>query len=255
MRFAIKNRAWLLLLGLIAGFASATLGIGGGVIIVPCLVLLFRYRTKRAIGTSLATIVPTTIVGITAHYIIESSNIKWIIAIFIALGSMVGAKYGAALANKLSGNLLKRMLALVLVFSGLKLADIIRIPTSTIATITGYPLLVVLGFIAGGSSALLGIGGGIIVVPILTMFFGLTIHQAIATSLVMMLPTSLVGAWSHHKYGNVKASSLRFLVPTALVGAVFGAVFANSLPVGTLKLIFGIFLLLVSVLLFFKKSG
>lgn len=248
----MKNYNYLFL-GLVAGFSSAALGIGGGVVMVPVLVILFRYEIKKAIGTSLATIVPTSLIGILAHYSIESSNIKFLTALFIVMGSIIGARFGATLANKIRGKILRRSFALLLLFVGLKLTNIVRIPTEVVSNITVYPLLIVLGLVAGSGSALFGIGGGIIMVPVLNLFFGFSMHEAIATSLMVILPTTFAGAMFHRKFDNINNQAIKFLIPTALVGAVFGAIFANSLPSGTLKIIFGIFMILSSIRIFLQR--
>lgn len=243
----------LLLLGLFAGFCSAALGIGGGVVIVPALVIFFGYRIKRAIGTSLATIVPTSYVAIVSHYFIDSANIRLSVAGVIILGSLVGASFGAKLANRLSSELLRKLFALLLVFTGLKLSGIINIPTHAVTQ--GASLaLILLGLVAGSASALFGIGGGVIMVPVLALFFGLTIHEAVATSLVVILPTTFMGAMFHRKFDNVDVAALKYLLPTAFIGAVLGALFANSMPAPALKLVFGIFLLLCSVRIFLQKK-
>lgn len=247
------NSLGLLFLGLIAGFLSAALGIGGGAIMVPALVLFFCYDMKKAVGTSLATIVPTALVGVITHYLLESSNIKWLIVLFIVLGSIFGAKFGATLAKKIHSKMLKRIFAILIVFTGLKMTNIIEIPTQAITTITAYPLLVVLGLVAGSASALLGIGGGVIMVPVLNLFFGLNIHQAVATSLTVILPTTFAGAIFHNKFDHINKKALKFLIPTALVGAVLGAVFTNSLPSATIKMIFGIYLFIAAILMLVKK--
>lgn len=254
MKCIVKLHSFgLLFLGLIAGFLSAALGIGGGAIMVPALVLFFCYEMKKAVGTSLATIVPTALVGVITHYLLESSNIKWLIVLFILLGSILGARFGATLAKKLHSSILKKIFAVLIIFTGLKMTNILKIPTQTITTITAYPLLIFLGLIAGSASALLGIGGGVIMVPVLNLFFGLNIHQAVATSLTVILPTTFAGAIFHNKFDNINKKALKFLVPTALLGGVLGAVFTNSMPSETIKIIFGVYLFIAAILMFLKK--
>lgn len=248
----IKNYNYLFL-GLVAGFSSAALGIGGGVIMVPVLLLLFHYEIKKAIGTSLVTIVPTSFIGIITHYSIESSNIKFLTALFVIMGSIIGARFGSILANKIRGTILRRLFALLLLFVGLKLTNIINIPTETISNIAVYPLLIILGLVAGSGSALFGIGGGVIMVPVLNLFFGLSMHEAIATSLTVILPTTFAGTMFHRKFDNINNKAIKFLIPTALVGAVFGAIFANSLPSGNLKIIFGVFMIMCSIRIFLQS--
>lgn len=245
----------LLVLGLITGFFAASLGIGGGLIMVPALTLFFRYEIKKAIGTSLATIVPTTFIGAVSHYIIKSSNTKFFIASLIIIGAVIGAKFGAELANRIESKTLKRLFALLLLFVGLKLTGIINIPTGTISDITANPLLIILGLAAGSVAALFGVGGGIIIVPMLNLFFALSIHEAIATSLAVIPFATLSGAIFHKKFNNIDTEAIKFLIPTALIAAIFGAIAANFLPSTALKLLCGIFVILCSIKLFLETKN
>ena len=244
----------MLVLGFIAGFCSSSLGIGGGIVIVPALVLLFDNEIKKVIGVSLATIVPTALVGIATHYIIKSSNIRLLVALFVIIGSIVGAKFGARVANKISSKILKGLFALLLLFVGLKLMGIITIPTKPISSTTTYFLLIVLGLLAGSASALFGIGGGAVIVPGLNLFFGLPMHEAIATSLTVVLPTAFAGVIFHKEFDNVDTETVKFLIPTALIGAVFGAIVTNSLPSVSLKIIFGVLMIFCSIKIFLQKE-
>ncbi len=244
----------LLLPGLIAGFCSAALGIGGGAILVSALILFFNYGIKRSIGTSLAVIVPTAFVGIIVHYIIKSGNIKFLIALFIIMGSIIGAKFGAELANKMSSKLLTKLFASLLLFVGLKLIGIINFPAEAVSNTSAYPLLAILGLVTGSASALFGIGGGVIMVPVLNLFFGLSIHEAVATSLTVILPTTLAGATFHKKFNNIDTEAIKFLIPASVIGAVFGAIAANILPATTLQIAFGIFMILCSIKIFMQEE-
>ncbi len=241
-------------LGLFGGFCSAALGIGGGVIMVPVLVLPLGYRMKMAVGTSLATIVPTALVANLLHLLIEPGNFRWTVVLFTLLGSIFGARFGASIVKRINSNLLRKLFAVLLIFAGLKMTNIIRIPTETVSNIGFLPLLVILGLIAGSSSALFGIGGGVIMVPILNLFFGLSMHEAIPTSLAIILPTTTAGALFHQKFDNIDRDALKYLIPLALFGAVLGAFFANAMPAQTLKMMFGILLILSSGKIFQQKE-
>jgi uncharacterized membrane protein YfcA len=244
----------LLTLGLVAGFASAFLGIGGGVVLVPSLALFFDYDIKKAIGTSLATIVPAALVGVTINYFIKSDNIQFVAALFIILGSIAGAKFGAAIAAKISGRLLTLLFAVLLLFVGLKQTGVVNIPTEQITNIEIYPLLIILGLAAGVSSALFGIGGGVVVVPALSLFFGFSMHQAIATSLTVIVPTAFAGAVFHSKFNNINTGAIKYLIPASLIGAVLGAIISNRLSSDALQFIFGILLIFCSFKLGLKRD-
>lgn len=102
----------LVLLGLIAGTISATLGIGGGVMYVPILVVAFSLDQHVAQGTSLAVIVGTTIVGAITHA--RFGNVRWRISIPVAIGGVAGALLGALIALGLDGEILQRMFGIFL---------------------------------------------------------------------------------------------------------------------------------------------
>ena len=244
----------LIAVGAAAGFGSAFLGIGGGVIMVPALSLLFGYAIKRAIGTSLATIVPAALVGAVTHYIINSGNILFISALFIALGSLAGAKMGAIIVNRIHSRLLVVLFALLLFLIGLRQLGIVKLPTDALANVSLWPFLIVLGLLAGTTSALFGIGGGVVMVPCLSLFFGFDMHQAIATSLTVIVPTTLAGAFFHAGFDNINKDALPFLVPAALAGSVFGAILSNMVSSGSLQFVFGTVIIVFSARMLFRKD-
>lgn len=104
------------LIGLVAGIASGLLGIGGGVIIVPALILFVGIDPRQAIGLSLAVIIPTALVGFLKHYSYGNFDLQ----IFTALGiaAIFGGYFGAALAGKFSTLMLKRILGVTLILVG-----------------------------------------------------------------------------------------------------------------------------------------
>jgi len=244
----------LLLLGLLVGFSSAALGIGGGVTMVPSLTLLFKLDIKKAVGISLTTIIPVATVGVVTYFVLNYSYIRIFVALLIIVGSVVGPKYGVTIASKVSSNLLTKLFSIFLLFAGLKLIGVINIPIGYNSNSIIYPLLVVLGLFAGLSSAMFGIGGGVIMVPVLNLFFGLTIHESIATSLTVIIPTTIAGAFFHNKINGISKSEIKYLIPTALIGAVVGALTTSNLPEVTLKFVFGLFLMLCSFIIFFQKK-
>lgn len=111
--------------------------------------------------------------------------------------------------------------------------------------------LVLLGIVAGILSGLLGIGGGIILVPGLVYLVGMDMHNAVGTSLVIIIPTALIGGLLHHFYGNVDIKSFILISAGTVLGVVLGTILSNCLPEVTLKRIFGIVFLLVSLKMIF----
>ena len=97
---------------------------------------------------------------------------------------------------------------------------------------------VVIGFCAGVSSGMLGIGGGVLFVPGLVFFLSQSQLEAEATSLLAIVPVSLVGAWRQHSYGNVRIRDGLLVAALSPLGVVGGTWLANALPERTLELLF-----------------
>ena len=122
-----------------------------------------------------------------------------------------------------------------------------------------FLFLFLAGALAGFLSGLLGIGGGVIVVPALVWIFiafssvpHLAImHVAAGTSLSAMIITSLAASWSHHQRGNVDWLTWRKLLPSTIIGVVFGVLLASTLNTRTLSIIFGCVLILIALQIFF----
>lgn len=102
------------------------------------------------------------------------------------------------------------------------------------------------GFAAGVLAGALGIGGGVLFVPGLAIFLGLSQLEAEATSLLAMIPVALVGAWRQHRYGNLRAREGVLLGALAAGGALLGVAIANAVPERALELAFAGFMVVVA---------
>ena len=110
----------LIALGLFAGGVAAALGLGGGIVFVPALVVLFGFDQHIAQGTSLAVIFPTAIVATVAHT--RLGNVQWRLAIPIGIAGIIGAVFGAQLAMRLDADLLRRMFGVFLTLLAVQMA-------------------------------------------------------------------------------------------------------------------------------------
>ncbi len=110
----------LIVLGLVAGVLAAALGLGGGIVFVPTLVMLFGFDQHIAQGTSLAVIFPTAIVATLAHT--RMGNVRWQLAIPIGLAGILGAVVGARVALRLDADLLGRMFGVFLIILAARMA-------------------------------------------------------------------------------------------------------------------------------------
>ena len=110
-----------------------------------------------------------------------------------------------------------------------------------------------IGLFSGVTSGLFGVGGGIVMVPAMVYLLNTNIKTAIGTSLIVIIPTAITGAFKHQQLGNIDWKIAASLVPLAIVGGFIGAALTKQLPADTLKKLFGGFMILAGCrLLFFK---
>jgi uncharacterized membrane protein YfcA len=115
-------------------------------------------------------------------------------------------------------------------------------------------ILALIGLITGGLGGLLGIGGGLILIPSLVYIMGFTQHEAIGTSLAVMLPPiGLFAAYNYYKEGQVNLKFALILAAAFMVGSYFSSKIAVHIPENTVRKIFSIFLILVAIRMFFSK--
>ena len=255
------NILLLIVIGFMAGIAAGMFGIGGGLIIVPALMLLAGFSQVQANGTSLAVLLlPVGVFAVWAYYRSQYINIKT--ALCIALGLTLGTLGGAQFALILPSLLLKQIYGVFLFAMGWRFADVLNLwreivhkqPTQSENPLPfshpSLPLYVTLplGLLAGMASGLFGIGGGAVIVPILVGFCGYDQKSAIGTSLgALLLPVGLPGVLLYAKAGQLALMTALPLALGVLMGAVFGARITISLPPITVKRIYGFFLIVLAV--------
>ena len=113
--------------------------------------------------------------------------------------------------------------------------------------------VVLIGLVGGFASGLFGVGGGILFVPLLILFFGMNIHAAIGTSLAVIVPTALVGAFRHFSDHSIDMKAAFLLALFAMVGAWLGAGVSIRMDVVLLRKLFACFLFVLALRLFFKQ--
>jgi len=116
-------------------------------------------------------------------------------------------------------------------------------------------LFLLLGLVAGVLSGLVGIGGGTIIIPALVFLFGFTQHKAQGTTLALLVPPiGILGAWTYYKQGFVDLKAAMFIVLGFFLGGLLGARVAVGVPDTVLRKVFGVYLLVVAVQMFFGKK-
>ena len=231
----------LALIGLGAGFLSGLFGVGGGTVIVPALVAFLAFDRRLAAGTSLLAIVPTSIVGVISYGI--NGNVHWPTAGILAIGTVVGAQIGTWLLARLSQQVLRWAFVVFLVVVAVQL--VLTVPVRGDAVELTWPLglgLVAVGLVTGVLSGLLGVGGGVIVVPAMILLFGYSDLIAKGTSLLMMIPTALSGTIGNVRRSNVDVKSGLMIGVAACVTVTLGSLTAGAISPQLANILFVAFL-------------
>lgn len=205
--------AWrVLVVGVLAGVASGLFGVGGGVVIVPGLVLVAAYGQRVAHGTSLTAIVPIAVVGAVGYA--TAGEVDLVVAGLVAAGALVGAPLGVAALARLPQRRLQQAFGVLVALAAIRLVMDAGDPAAgagrgavDAAGAVGYVLT---GLASGGLAGLMGVGGGVIIVPLLTLGFGFPLVLAKGTSLAVIVPTALVGTARnlHHGTTDLRAGLL-----------------------------------------------
>lgn len=255
--------AWWLYLatGAFSGVMAGLLGVGGGLIIVPVLSFIFvrqhfapAYIVHLALGTSLATIMFTSISSVQAHH--WRAAVAWRVIARITPGIVLGTLLGTFWAANLSASHLKLFFVIFVFYAATQM--ILDIKPKAGRSLPGALGMFIVGSIIGCVSGMVGIGGGTLSVPFL-LWGALPMRTAIGTSAAIGFPIAVAGALGYVlnglKMGDLPAGSLGFVYLPALAGlaiasvlvAPLGAKLAHQLPVARLKKIFGVFLYVVAL--------
>ena len=254
------------LLGAFAGFAAGLFGVGGGLTIVPLLLMLFtaqdfpvQHAMHLALGTSMTTIVFTSISSMRAHH--QHGAVRWDIARIFVPGLMAGTFGGSFIAAAIPTRPLAMVFtAIVFYASASMLID--RKPKPS-RQLPGNAGMLAVGSGIGIVSSMVAAGGGFLSIPFM-VFCNVVIHQAVGTSAALGFPIALAGAIGYIASGYDAAGlppwSLGYIYLPALVGVVvvsmvfapLGARFAHSLPVKQLKRGFGVFLALLALQMLYR---
>ncbi len=255
-----------IIVGAIAGVIAGLLGVGGGLVIVPVLTFIFIEQgfdyniiVHLAVGTSLATIIFTSLSSMRAHHL--HGAVQWQVVKQLIPGIMIGAAIGAILADYLPTTILKTIFAVFELLVALQMAMVLK--PDAHQRIPGVPALWGVGGVIGSLSSLVGIGGGTLTVPFL-LWCRVSMRQAIGTSSACGLPIAISGSIGFLLLGlnntNLPNYSTGYIYWPAFIGitsasmltATLGAKLAHILPVVLLKRFFSVLLLFLAVKMFLQ---
>ena len=193
----------LALVGAAGGLLSGAFGVGGGILMVPLLILVAGMDQRRASATSLAAIVPAALAGSLTYF--ANGEIDLLAALFVAIGGIVGSWIGSWLLRRLSLGWLRWMFIALLIAVAVRRVLVVPVRGDRLLELDVLPILgmFALGIVIGIASGLFGIGGGVIMVPAFIALFGMGDLVAKGTSLAVMIPTAISGTVANARAGIV----------------------------------------------------
>ena len=214
----MKNKILPCIIGIITGIANGFLGSGGGTVVVPCLEKFMKTEPHKAHATAIAIILPLTVISAFLYYYKLHVDLKTLG--LVSIGGIAGGLTGAKLLNYSRSEI--TIMALI---------------------ITGF-----LSGIIGG----MGIGGGTILIPIMTIFLGFDQKTAQAVNLIYFIPTAITALTIHIKNKQIEKNNLWLLIVFGIIGTIIGTLCALKLDDTILRKCFSVFLLIVGAYEIYK---
>ena len=233
-------------IGGLAGLVLGTLGVGGGIVMIPFLTLLLGCDRIRAVAASLATIAVFSLLLVSADALHHPEHIRVSVAAAMVIGALMGVKLGTAIATRMPDKLFAILFILLLLAGAGKQAglsssgqefhvfgDQVSLAPSIAIEYAGVLFALILaGAIGGLGASVLGIGGGVVYVTAMTLMHADFSNPltARATSLAIVLATSIYATLLNRKRGRIEGRLATWLITGGVVGAVCGHVVASEVP-------------------------
>jgi len=251
-----KKRAIILMgFGIGAGLLSGMFGLGGGIIIVPGLMFALKMDQRLAHGTSLGGVFLISCASFMTYW--THDEVDWHVVLWLALGSVCGSLIGARLLATLSKRTLTISFISVLVIAGVRM--FFKIDASGIMVIDAATAawLVFIGVIVGALAGMLGIGGGLMTVPILVVLFHVSPALAKGTSLAVVIPTAFTGTLQNFRNKNADLSAAGIVSITGIFSAIGGSWLATQMDDALSNFLFAVLLIFIAgrMLLQLRKTS
>ncbi|ADU31672.1 sulfite exporter TauE/SafE family protein [Evansella cellulosilytica] len=264
----------LLLLGLVAAILGSIMGLGGGIIVVPALMMLSGYMPilhgitpQIAVGTSLLIMIFTGLSSTLAY--LKQKKVDYQSAFIFFGGSGPGALFGVWLNKDLNTDIFliifgtfivlvsfvlmvrKYILPLKPAKKGVQRTYVNR---AGVEITYGYhPIIgILIGFVVGMCSGLFGIGGGSLMVPAMILLFGFPPHIAVATSMLMIFLSAILSSVSHMALGNIDWLYVLALLPGAWIGGQLGAAINRKMQSDAIVNLLRVFLIIIGIRLIYQ---
>lgn len=254
---------WLtyLVLGAVVGFFAGLLGIGGGLIMVPVLTIIFSAQhfppdriLHLALGTTMAAIMFTSASSLRTHH--AHGAVIWRVVKYTAPGIIVGTAVGSTLASSLSSRPLSIIFIAFIYYAATQM--LFKITPKPSRQLPGRTGMFAAGSVIGAVSSLVAIGGGVLTIPFLSMC-NVRLHHAIGTAAAVGFPIAIAGTVGYiangmmqsqplpeYSLGYVYLPALGWVVLASMLTAPLGAKTTHSMQAGTLKKVFVVLLYLLA---------
>ncbi|HSV42221.1 MAG TPA: sulfite exporter TauE/SafE family protein [Methanomassiliicoccales archaeon] len=268
----------IVIVALVAGVIGALFGLGGGIIVIPALTLAMGFSMQEAIGASLIGVIATS-TGAAARYVQQGlTNVR--LGMLLETATTAGALLGALVAVYLDQSFLALLFACILTYSAFHMVTKKEkvIPPGEIDTegrlvdlsctyvdprtqcevsydVRGVRTGLAASFGAGGISGLLGVGGGVIKVPVMNICMCVPMKAATATSNFMIGVTALSGAIVYFRFGLIEPVLAGLVAVGVLFGSMAGTRISVKVDSSSLRVYFGIVIFIVAVLMVLKGLG
>ena len=231
-------------IGIGAGLLSGMFGVGVGILVVPALVMMLRFDQRLANGTSLGAVLPISVASLVTYW--SHDNVDWAMAAWLVVGALGGAILGTRWIHVLPRKVLGYLFATMLIATAIRLFVPMSADGRDAITAVAAISLVIIGLVTGTLAGLLGIGGGVVMVPAMIVFFSELNVVAKGTSVAVIIPTSIMGTWRNWKADNIDLRVATIVGFGGIFSAVAGGVIADHLSDDVSNVLFATLVLVVA---------
>jgi hypothetical protein len=268
---SLTEAVMLALLGLAVGVVASPVGIGGGFIVAPVLLMLYNFTPGSAAGTSLLVVLINAVSATLAYLRQRRVDVK--MGLGFSSGTIPGSIAGSLTTTVVSSGTFRVYFALMLILSALYLAFRSRMGLSSGGLLRSgnqrlmkdrlgrehvysfnLHLIIAFGVISGFISGFFGVGGGIVHVPVMIILLGVPAYIATATSHFILVPAALTGISTHAVLGHIDIVKGGLIAAGVLLGAQIGAKVSEKASSRTLEMLFALFLLVVAINMLLQAS-
>lgn len=232
-------------IGVAAGLLGGLFGIGGGLIIVPGLISVAGFDRRIAHGTSLAATLPIAAASLITY--VAHGNVDWAVAACLTMGAVWGAVLGTHLLHVVSKRVLTIAFVVVIFATAVRLFTTSDVGGRADLTLWSAATLVLIGLVTGTLAGMLGIGGGVVMVPAMVVLYEMVPVVAKGTSAATIVPTSLIGTIRNRSNANVDLRAAAIIGAAGIVSAVCGGLLADAMSDRLSNVLFAALLLVVGI--------